>query len=111
MKNKVLHSVKEEKKVLNTTKRRKVNWIRHILHRYSVLRNSLEGKVEGMIGMTGKRGKRRKQLRDGLNLKKTRGYWKLKEEALYCTLCRTGLGRDYGPVALRTVGGMAMYFV
>lgn len=52
--------------------------------------------------MTGKRGKRRKQLRDGLNLKKTRGYWKLKEDALSCTLCRTGLGRDYGPVAIQS---------
>ena len=73
----VLHRVKEEKKFLNTRKRRKVNWIRDILCRYSVLRNSFEGKIEGMIGMTEKRGRRRKQLRNGL--KKTRGCWKLKE--------------------------------
>jgi hypothetical protein len=44
VKNEVLHGIKEEKKVLNTTRRRKVNWIRHILPRYSVLRNNFEGK-------------------------------------------------------------------
>ena len=44
MNNEVLHGVKEEKKFLRTTKRRKVNRIRHILRRYSVLRNSFEGK-------------------------------------------------------------------
>jgi hypothetical protein len=70
------------------------------LLRYSVLRNNFEGKIEGMIGMKEKRGRRRKQIRDGF--KKTRGYWKLKEEALHCTLCRTRLGRDYGPLAIKS---------
>jgi len=60
VKNEVLHRAKEEKEFLNTTRRRKVNWIRHILCRYFVLRNNFEGKIEGMIGMTGKRGRRRK---------------------------------------------------
>jgi len=31
------------------------------------------------------------------NLKKTTGYWQLKEEALDRTLCRTRYGRGYGP--------------
>jgi len=31
------------------------------------------------------------------NLKKTTGYWKLKEEALDRTLCRTRYGSGYGP--------------
>jgi len=61
VKNEVLHRVKEENKFLNIIKRRKVNWIRHILCRYSVLRNNFEGKMERMIGMTGKRGRRRKK--------------------------------------------------
>jgi len=32
-----------------------------------------------------------------------RGQWKLKEEAVDCTLWRTGFGRGYGPVVRRTV--------
>jgi hypothetical protein len=42
-------------------------------------------------------GRRRKQLLK--DLKKRRGYWKLKEEALDCTVWRTRFGRGYGPVA------------
>jgi hypothetical protein len=42
--------------------------------------------------MTGRRGKRRKQLLD-----ETRGYSKLKEDALDRTLWRTGFGGGYGP--------------
>jgi len=30
--------------------------------------------------------------------KEKRGYWQLKEEALYCTLWKTCFGRCYGPV-------------
>jgi hypothetical protein len=46
-----------------------------------------EGKIEGRIEMMGGRGRRHKQLLD--DLKERRGYWKLKEEALSCTLWRT----------------------
>jgi hypothetical protein len=60
----------------------------------------IEGKLEGMIEMTGRRGKRRKQLLN--DLKEQRRYWKLKEEALYPTLWRTRFGRDYGPVVRQT---------
>jgi hypothetical protein len=45
--------------------------------------------------VTGRRG-RLKQLLD--DLKETRGYWKLKEEALARSLWRTRLGRGYGRV-------------
>jgi hypothetical protein len=44
----------------------------------------IEGKLEGMIEMTGRRGRRRKQLLD--DLQENRSYWKLKEEALDRTL-------------------------
>jgi hypothetical protein len=50
----------------------------------------IEGKLEGRIEMTGRRGRRRKQLLD--DLKENRKYWKLKEEALDCTLWRTRFG-------------------
>ena len=41
--------------------------------------------------MTRRRGRRRKQLLD--DLKEKRGYWKLKEKALGCTVWKTGFGR------------------
>jgi hypothetical protein len=47
--------------------------------------------------VTGRRGRRRNQLRDDLNEK--RRYCKLKEDALDRTVCRTGFGRGYEPIA------------
>jgi hypothetical protein len=47
--------------------------------------------------VTVRRGRRRKQLVD--DLKETREYWKLKEEALDHTVWRTRFGRGCGPVA------------
>ena len=49
--------------------------------------------------MTGRRG-RSKQLLD--HLKETRGYWKLKEEAVGRTVRGTRGGRGYGPVVRGT---------
>jgi hypothetical protein len=46
--------------------------------------------------VTGGRGIRGKQLLD--DIKETRGFWKLKEEALDRTVWRTGFGRGCGPV-------------
>jgi hypothetical protein len=45
VKNKVLHSVKEERHILHTIKRRKANWIGHILHRNCLLKHVIEGKM------------------------------------------------------------------
>jgi hypothetical protein len=41
----VLHRVKEERKILHTIKRRKVNWIGHILPRDFLLKHIIEGRV------------------------------------------------------------------
>jgi hypothetical protein len=60
----------------------------------------IEGKIERRIEVTRRRGRRRKQLLDAL--KKRRGYWKLKEEALDCTLWKTRFGRGYGSVVRQT---------
>jgi hypothetical protein len=76
----VLHRVNEERNILHTIKRRKANWIDHILRRNCLLKHVIEGKLEGRIEMTGRRGRRRKQLLD--DLKEKRRYWKLKDEAL-----------------------------
>jgi hypothetical protein len=92
----VLHRVKEERNVVHTIKRRKANWIGHILRRNCLLKHVIEGKLEGRIEMTGRSGRRCKQLLDDLKEKKR--YWKLKEEALDRTLWRTRFGRGYGPV-------------
>jgi hypothetical protein len=84
----VLHRVKEERNIVHTIKRRKANWIGHILRRNCFLKHVIEGKLEVR---TGRRGRTRKQLLDGP--KEKRRYWKLKEEALDRTLWRTRFGR------------------
>jgi hypothetical protein len=48
----------------------------------------------------GRRGRRNKQLLDDLKAK--RRYWKLKENALDCTLWRTRFRRGYGRVVRET---------
>jgi hypothetical protein len=96
----VLHRVKEERNILHTIKRTRANWIGHILRRNCLLKHMIEGKLEGMTEVTERRGRRCKQLLD--DLKEKRRYWKLKEEALDCTLWRTCFGRGYGPVVRQT---------
>jgi hypothetical protein len=66
----VLHRVKEERNIVHTTKRRKANWIGHILRRNCLLKQVIEGKLEGRIEMTGRRGRRRKQRLDDLKEKR-----------------------------------------
>jgi hypothetical protein len=56
-----------------------------------------EGRIEGKTEGTRRRRRRRKQLLD--DLKKTRGYWKLKQVALDRTVWRIRFGRGYEPVA------------
>jgi hypothetical protein len=56
----VLHSVKEERNIVHTIKRRKANWIGHILYRNCLLKHMIEGKLEGRTEMMGRRGRRNK---------------------------------------------------
>jgi hypothetical protein len=65
----VSHRVKEERIILHTIKRRKANWIGHILRRNCLLKHVIEGKLEGRIEMTGRRG-RREELLDDLKEKR-----------------------------------------
>jgi hypothetical protein len=67
----VLHRVKEERNIVHTMKRRKANWIGHILRRNCLLKNVTEEKIEGRIKVTGRRGRRRKQIL--ADLKEKRG--------------------------------------
>jgi hypothetical protein len=38
---------KEERNILHTIRRRKANWIGHILHRNCLLKHIIEGKIRG----------------------------------------------------------------
>jgi hypothetical protein len=58
----VLHTVKEERNIIHTVKRRKADWIGHILRGNCLLKHVIEGKVEGGIKVIGRQGRRRKQL-------------------------------------------------
>ena len=54
----VLHRVKEGSNILHKIKRRKANWIGHILHRNYLLKHIIEGKIEGKVEVTGRGEKR-----------------------------------------------------
>jgi len=69
----VLRGVKLERNILPTVKRRKADWIGHILRRDCLLKHVIEEKVEGTIEGTGRRGRKRRQLPD--DLKESRGYY------------------------------------
>jgi hypothetical protein len=95
------YSVKGDRDILHRVKRRKANWIGHILCRNCLLEHVIEGKMEGRIEVMGRRGRRRKQLLD--DLKEMKGYRKLKDEALDLNLWSTGFGRNCGPVVRETL--------
>jgi ppGpp synthetase/RelA/SpoT-type nucleotidyltranferase len=45
----VLHRVKEERNIIHKIKRKKANWICHILSSNCLLKHAIEGKIEGGI--------------------------------------------------------------
>jgi hypothetical protein len=61
--------VKEQRNILEKTRKRNTNWIGHILRRNCLLQQVNEGNMEGVIEVIGRR--RRKLLDD---LKERRGY-------------------------------------
>jgi hypothetical protein len=46
VKNEVLHTVMEEMNILHTISRTKANWTGYMLHRNSLLKHVIEGKIE-----------------------------------------------------------------
>jgi hypothetical protein len=50
----VLHRVKDERNIIHTIKRRKADWIGHILRRNCLLNHVNKGKLEGRIETTGR---------------------------------------------------------
>jgi hypothetical protein len=96
----VLLRVKEQRNILHEIRKRKANWIGHILRRNCLLQGVTEGKIQGGIKVTGRQGRRRRKLLD--ELKKRRGYSHLKEEALDRTMWRARFGKGFGPVVRQT---------
>jgi len=96
----VLLRVKEQRNILHKIRKRRANWIGHILRRNCLLQRVIEGKIKGGIEVTGRRGRKRRKLLD--DLKERRGYSQLKEEALDCTMWRARFGRGFGPVIRQT---------
>jgi hypothetical protein len=72
----VLFRVKEKRNILHEIRKRKANWIGHILRRNCLLQRVIEGKKQGGIEVTGRQERRRRKLLD--NLKERRGYSHLK---------------------------------
>ena len=60
----VLHRVKEDRNIIHTVKRRKADWIGHILRSNCQLKHITEGKIIVGIEMTEKQRRRRKHLLD-----------------------------------------------
>ena len=92
----VLLRVNEQRNILREIRKRKADWIGHILRRNCLLKQVIDGKIKGDVDVTRRRGRRRKKLLD--DLKGRRGYSHLKEEALDRTMWRNRFGRGFGPV-------------
>ena len=92
----VLLRVNEQRNIQREIRKRKANWIGHILRRNCLLQQVIEGKIKGQIEVTRRRGRRCKKLLD--DLKDGRGYCQLKEEALDRTMWRNRFGRGFEPV-------------
>jgi len=80
----VLLRVNEQRNIVHEIRKRKANWIGHILRRNCLLKQVIEGKIKGEMKVTGRRSRRRRKLLD--ELKERRGYSHLKEEALDRTM-------------------------
>jgi len=62
----VLLRVKEQRNILHEIRKRKANWIGHILCINCLLQWVTEGKIQGGIEVTGRRGRRSRKLLDEL---------------------------------------------
>ena len=92
----MLLRAKEQRCILHEIRKRKANWIGHILRRNCLLKQVIEGKIKGEMEVIRRRGRRRKKILD--DLKEWRGYCHLKEEALDRSIWRARFGRGFGLV-------------
>ena len=94
----MLLRVNEQRNILHEIRKRKANWIGHILRRNCLLKQVIERKIKREMEVARRRGRRRKKLLD--DLKNRRGYSDLKEEALDRTtsMWRHRFGGGFGLV-------------
>ena len=76
----MLLRVNEQRNILHEIRKRKVNWIGHILSINCLLKQVIEGRIKGEMEVTRRRGRRRRKLLN--DLKDRRGYSHLKEEVI-----------------------------
>ena len=92
----VLLRVNEQRNTLHEIRKRKANWIGHILQRNCLLKQVIEGKIKGEIEVTRRRGRRRKKLLNDLRTGEDTLIWRRK--LLDHTMWRNRFGRGVGPV-------------
>ena len=68
----VLLRVNEQRNILHETRKRKTNWIGHILRRKCLLKRVIEGKIKEEMEMARRRGRRRRKLLDDLKDRQAR---------------------------------------
>ena len=100
VRNEVLLRVNDRRNILHDVRKRKANWIGHILRRNCLLKQVIEGKINGEMEVIRRRGRKRRKLLD--ELKDMRGYSHLKEEAVDRTKWRAHFGRGFGLVVRQT---------
>jgi len=93
----VLLRVNEQRNILHEIRKRKANWIGHILRRNCLLKQVIEGKIKGEMKGT----RRRRKLVD--ELKDREGYCHLKKEALDRTAWRNRFGGGFRPVVRQNI--------
>ena len=93
----VLLRVNEQRNILHEIRKRKANWIGHILRRNCLLKQFIEGKIKGEMEVA----KRRTKLLDDLKVR--RGYSHLMEEALDRTMWRYRFGGRFRPVVRKNI--------
>ena len=78
----VLLRVKEQRNILREIRKRKANWIGHILRRNCLLQRVTEGKIQGGIEVTGRQGRRRRKLLDDLKERRASSFLCARMEQL-----------------------------
>jgi hypothetical protein len=76
--------------ILHEIRKRKANWIAHVLRRNCLIQQVIEGKILGEMEVNRRSGRRYRKVLD--DLREGRGYCHLKEEALNRTMWRNSFG-------------------
>ena len=92
----MLLRVNEQRNILHEIRKRKAKWIGHILRRNCLLKQVIEGNINGEIEVARRGGRRRKRLLNDLKNRKRHSH--LKDENQDRTMWRNCFGGGFGPV-------------